>query len=441
MNARKFGEVMMTVSDPYRFAAHSMCRPPSGRFAEGERRLDLQGAPSHAVRLCLAGLLLCFLSLSLAAQTPREIKAQAAIDAAKEAQQRGDFAQAAAGYQAAVKLMPEVPELYGNLGIAYYLQRDYPKAIAAFQQALKRKPSLEGPNLYLGMSYIRMNRFADSIKPLQKVIAVNPKLREAYINLAGSYNELGKEEEALRVLQRAQKVLPNDEEVLYSLGTAYYDLMFKTYGKMANVAPNSYRYDQVLGKSFEARQEFSSAIVEYKQALKTNPQASGLHSALGGIYWMSGRYDEAIPEFEAELQITPQDYMTLWKLGNTYLHQHKNDKAREYLQEAIRVKPTLAQAYGDLGKLSMETKNYEQALVYLQKVVQLDPTVPNTHYLLATTFRRLGNASEAQAEMELFQKLSKAQTERRRPADAILAGADEQAKDLKPLDEDPSAEQ
>jgi tetratricopeptide (TPR) repeat protein len=194
----------------------------------------------------------------------------------------------------------------------------------------------------------------------------------------------------------------------------------------------------VLGKSFEERQEFSNAIVEYKAALQANPQAPGLHSALGNVYWLSGRYDEAKPEFEAELQITPEDYMSTWKLGNIYLHKREYDKAIPYLQEAIREKPNLAQAYGDLGKISIETGDYEHAIAYLQKVVQIDPTVPNTHYLLATTYRHLGNTAEAKLEMDLFEKLSKAQTERRRPSDAILAGAGDQSKDLKPV-ENPDA--
>jgi tetratricopeptide (TPR) repeat protein len=87
----------------------------------------------------------------LAAQTSREIETQANIQAGKQAQAAGDYARAAASYQTAVKLMPEVPELSVNLGIAYYLQKDYGKAIPAFVQALKRKPALEGANLGHGL--------------------------------------------------------------------------------------------------------------------------------------------------------------------------------------------------------------------------------------------------------------------------------------------------
>ena len=143
---------------------------------DGDGKMRIKG-------IILSCLIACSLPLLSAAQTSRETEAEQDIQSGKQAQAQGDYALAAADYAAAVKLMPEVAELYGNLGIAYYLEKDYDKAIAAFQQALKRKPALEGSNLYLGMAFIRTGRFAESIKPLQKALSINPKIREAYINL------------------------------------------------------------------------------------------------------------------------------------------------------------------------------------------------------------------------------------------------------------------
>ena len=181
--------------------------------------------------------------------------------------------------------------------------------------------------------------------------------------------------------------------MLYSLGTLYYDLMLKTYTKMAKVAPNSYRYDQVLGRSYEERQEFSNALVEYKLALKANPQAPGLHYSLGNIYWLSGRYDDARPEFEAELQIDPEDYMSTWKLGNTYLHQRQFDKALPWLQKAIQLRPSLGEAYRDKhgARPTMGMNDYQSALtIFAEGRENGSPAKPNPHYLLASTYRPPG---------------------------------------------------
>lgn len=381
-------------------------------------RRDPQGFGKLASFLLLTALLL-FLPLSLLAQSSSETEALKAFQAAKEAQAKGDYAAAVKGYQAVLKLMPNTAEVYSDLGLAYYLNHQYAKAIAALEEARKLKPSLLGPNLFLGMAYIRTSQFEKSIPPLKKAIAMNPKLREAYVNLAGSYDSLGRSQEALQVLLRAQKRWPNDVEVLYSLGTLYYHLMFSTYGRMATVAPNSYRYDQVLGKSFEEREEYPEAIVEFQKALKKKPDSPSLHYALGNVYWLSGQNDKAIVQFKAELEMSPQDAVATWKLGNIYLQKREFDKALPYLKKAVKMSPDLGQAFVDLGKLYMQTHRPKEALPYFQKAVQMDPDEPDPRYQLAMAYRSLGNMAEAQTQMKMFQKLKSAQTERRTPPTAM----------------------
>jgi tetratricopeptide (TPR) repeat protein len=398
-------------------------RPRFGNIKAPPALRCRETAPLRAPHLLLTFFILFLLPVFLAAQSTRETEAKKDVQAAKQAQAQGDYARAADGYEAALRLMPGVPELYSDLGLAYYYQKKYEKAIVAFQQALRRKSDLLGSNLFLGMAYVRTGQFKESIAPLRKAIALNPKLQEAYINLSGSYHELGKDEEALEVLQRAQKVFPNDAEVLYSLGTLYYHLMFKTYGKMARVAPNSYRYDQVMGKSFEEREEYPAAIYEYQQAIKKNPSAPGLHYALGNVYWLTAQLTKANQQFEAELEISPEDYMATWKLGNIYLQERQFDKALPYLQKVIQEKPDLGQAYQDLGKLYMETNHPQRALSYLKKVVEMAPDEPDPRYLLAMLYRHMGNTAEAQAEMGMFEKLTKAANERRRPPAGLLRAA------------------
>lgn len=409
--------------------------PHPRQFLALGRSLTREPFVLFATRLFLACLLISLFPFHLVSQASPEEEAENDIEAAKQAQGQGNYAQAVAGYQAALKLMPAVPELYSNLGIAYYYQKDYGKAIQALQQALMGKPGLEGANLFLGMAYVRSRQFEASIKPLKKAISLNPQLRTAYINLGASYNELGKEEEAIQILQQAEKVFPSDEEVLYSLGSLYYHLMFQTYGKMARVAPNSYRYHQVMGQSFEERQEYPGAIVEFQTALKENPQAPGLHYALGNVYWLEADYADARSEFEKELEISPEDYMSTWKLGNSYLADHQYAKALPYLQEALREKPGFGGPYQDLGKLYLETQDYERALFYLKKVVEMAPNEPSPHYLLSMNYRRLGNAEMARTEMTIFDNLKKDEKERRRPPDAMLAGAGRETETTRPPDE------
>jgi tetratricopeptide (TPR) repeat protein len=380
--------------------------------------------------------------VSSAAQTSvqkRQAEAEKVFQAAKQAQEKGDFGGAVAGYQAALKLVPDPPEIYSNMGLAYYYQKDYEKAIEAFQHALKRKPDLFAPNLFLGMAYVRTNQSEKSIQPLIKAISLDPKVPQAYINLSGSFQALGKDEEAVQVLQQAAKLFPDDPEVLYCLGSLHYQLMFKAYGQMAKVAPNSYRYNQVLGQSFQERMEYPAAIVQFQKAIDENHQAPGLHYSLANVYWLQGLYAKAKPEFEAELELSPEDYRATWKLGNIYLQNREYDKALPLLEKALQQKADLGGALQDLGKLYLQTNDTERALFYLKKVIELSPDEPTSHYLLSMTYRRIGDSAAARSEMLLFEKLRKAQGERRLPPEAMFAGTNDKGTEPPPADS-PDAE-
>jgi Flp pilus assembly protein TadD len=89
------------------------------------------------------------------------------------------------------------------------------------------------------------------------------------------------------------------------------------------------------------------------------------------------------------------------------------------LEKAIQQKPDLGQAYRDLGRACIQTEDFERAVSYLKKVIQLSPEEPSAHYLLAQAYQKLGRKTEQMAELELFQKLKKAEQERAKPPDIL----------------------
>jgi len=120
---------------------------------------------------------LLILALALApcgaAQSDDEGRAQQHFEAARAAEKAGDLERAVSEYQQVLKLMPGVPEVQTNLGLAYYMMGRNDEAIDVFEKALKSKPDLLGANLFLGMSYLRTNRYEKSIEPLKKALALN----------------------------------------------------------------------------------------------------------------------------------------------------------------------------------------------------------------------------------------------------------------------------
>jgi len=373
-------------------------------------------------------LLVLILSAHLSAQTKVEAQAGEHFQAAREAEKTRDLPTAVSEYREALKLEPEVAEAWANLGLDLYVMKRDDEAITAFQQALKLKPDLEAANLFLGMGYLRTNQYEKAIPPLKKAISLKPKEFKAYLNLCFAYQESGHEEDAARILQKADALFPKNTEVLYNLGKTYTKLMEKSYKEMAQVDPDSYRFHQVMGDSYEIRRDYPNAQAEYRKALEKSPDpyTPGLHYSLGNSYWMEAKWDQAIEQFKQELAISPGDYTTTWKLGDTYLFQRKYDEARPYLGKAIQDKPDLAQAYRDMAKLCIQTNQPEAALPSLKKAMQLAPEEPSVHYLLAQVYRKEGKLPEMKAELESFQKLRMEEAARssKRPNTGALGGSE-----------------
>ncbi len=197
--------------------------------------------------------------ISLCAQTPADEQAGQHFQAARQAELARDFEKAASEYREALKLRPEVAEGWFNLGIDLYALKRDDEAITAFQQALKRKPGLVGGNFFLGLAYLRMNQYQKAVGPFKKAIVENPKELKAYINLSVAYAELGEETDAAAVLEKANQVFPHNLEVLYNRGRIYTRLMEESYQEMADLNPDSYRFHQVMGDSYEVRGDYFRA--------------------------------------------------------------------------------------------------------------------------------------------------------------------------------------
>ena len=143
-------------------------------------------------------------------------------------------------------------------------------------------------------------------------------------------------------------------------------------------------------------------------------------------------------EFLKELQISPENYVTTWKLGNIYLTRKQYGQALQYLQKAIQQRPDLGQAHRDLARALIQTEgDLERAIVHLKKVTQLAPEEPTSHYLLAQAYKKLGKKSEQSAELELFEKLRKAQLAREQGSAIVAPGGEDEKNEDFPDDLSP----
>ena len=111
------------------------------------------------------------------------------LASAQKAQADNDYATAASKYKQAVKIRPDVPELWANLGLMEHETASYPEAIQSFQHAHKLKPSLYVPNLFLGIDFVHTGKAKEAIPFLLTAEKMNSADIQPHLALGRAYSD------------------------------------------------------------------------------------------------------------------------------------------------------------------------------------------------------------------------------------------------------------
>jgi tetratricopeptide (TPR) repeat protein len=150
------------------------------------------------------------------------------------------------------------------------------------------------------------------------------------------------------------------------------------------------------------------AETEYKEALRIRPELPGLHLELGQVYANSAQWTKAEEEFRAETKLQPGNAEAAYRLGAALLQQGKAHEALAQLKRSIELKPDMPETLYSLGKaasLDGEPATAEKAWLRVTALEKNTSLAAQTHFALATLYRKQGKTAEAQHEMQEFQKL------------------------------------
>ena len=106
------------------------------------------------------------------------------------------FDEAAAHYQAALKLEPKFAVAHNNLARLLHTQGRLDDAIEHYQAALKYDPTLAEAHNNLGTLWLQKGKLAEGTAQLREALRLNPGNAETELNLAMALNQQQKWEEA-----------------------------------------------------------------------------------------------------------------------------------------------------------------------------------------------------------------------------------------------------
>ncbi|MBV9679990.1 MAG: tetratricopeptide repeat protein, partial [Acidobacteriaceae bacterium] len=190
---------------------------------------------------------------------------------ARSAEQASDFARAATEYDTVLHRFPrELPELYQNAGIAYYLQRDYSKAIDRFQAGLRLKNGMVGAHLFLGASYVLSGRPKPALPHLLLARQDHVSLEtENYLGLA--YSSLGQYRTAAEYLRRCLELSSEKEKYLSLLLQTYTKWAEQTGAQCVAEFPHSVHTRLMQAEILDRKKLYELGAQEYLQAAVSDP--------------------------------------------------------------------------------------------------------------------------------------------------------------------------
>ena len=201
----------------------------------------------------------------------------------------GRETEAAAEFQAAVRLTPDDPDYRVNHGLALAQTQDgLAGAVSEYQTALRIAPHLATAHLNLGLAYSSIpGRMQDAIAEYQKAILESRAARQgeaemwqAHFNLGLAYGQLpGRAADAVAEERIALGMKPDSQLVHFQLG---------------NILQKMGRLDD--------------AIAEYRTSIALDPDVPEVHYELAyALAQIPGRVPEAIAECRRMLILKPRD--------------------------------------------------------------------------------------------------------------------------------------
>jgi tetratricopeptide (TPR) repeat protein len=363
----------------------------------------------------LAPLIFCafaLLFLSLRAQTaPSNAELAAVLERGQAALKAKNQPLAIEQFRAALKLDPDNVEAHANLGVIAFSHGDCTGAEQEFHSALRVAPTLTKAQALVAICEKRTGNLSAE-QDLEKAFAdlKDAKLRtQVGVELADLYFQQGDLDHTLPVVHSLVESNPDNVDLLFFAQRIYSELADNTMNKLALLAPDSARMQQLIAEQLINAGDLKGAIEHYRKAIAIDPRLPGMHFELAESILESSNdataQAAAQAELEAAVKAEGDNAKVECAFGRIALLRSRNDEAYARYKRAYELNPNDVDAQLGLAGLLVDQNKLKDALQLLQSAVQADPMNANAHYRLARVCHALGLTEEEQKEIKLYQNL------------------------------------
>jgi len=276
-------------------------------------RLTWKGAALMAVCIAMLGGAARFRAHGLVFDSPGTQAMNELYQAAQSDITKGNYSAAAEKFRQMLKLDPNSPEVWSDLGVAYSMQGRHQEAVEIFEKALQLNPSLRSANLMLGIELVRLGKPEGAIPHLELVLKLQPADGDALSALASAFFATHQFEKAADVFRRESQLEGKAANAWYGIGISFEHVAEDAARRLGGMEKGSAYYHELVGE-FLTSEDLGSAqqaaAIDAEKDLRSaleraGDAAEGFHAALGFALLKAGDVSQASKEFETELRAYP----------------------------------------------------------------------------------------------------------------------------------------
>lgn len=299
-------------------------------------------------------------------------------------------------YRRALKIRSDYPQVYFNLGEAYWLMGREKKALAAFMRAVPLAPDFSVPDYWLSFTHERLG-FDRLSGPADGARHGTRSLAYAFYLLGNAYVEHGLAAPARQAFKKAVRLWPDFAEAFFELGAIHIKKLRnpKRAEKYLETAEEIFLRNNNLQQATLAHQlGHSRGDIQDKESAAEAWLKEGLRRQ------GQGRYQGAIDAYKVAVSLHPLYLDAFYNMGIAYgsladagipvIH-----KAIGALKKALSIKPDFKHAYVALGASFIKQGEIENAVEWLSKGVQIYPDEANIQYYYGVALKMSGQLDDA----------------------------------------------
>jgi tetratricopeptide (TPR) repeat protein len=252
-----------------------------------------------------------YLSCSLRQRPARQLRGkrfpslQRVLAHAQEASRTGNYREAARDYTEIVRAVPQMPQVWANLGLMQYLLGEYAPAEQSLRRALRQNPDLFPPNLFLGLDLLNEDKPHQALAYLLKARQVNAQDVQTTLALGRAWIALGRFNRAIDCYTKALQIAPGNSTALYELGSAYIAEQARAAQTLGDMPHGSIYQSLLLAESLRGQGRPTESVYILQHSGLGSSRPAGLYTALGLAYGDLGNYPRAKAAFRQELKYHP----------------------------------------------------------------------------------------------------------------------------------------